>query len=54
MLGSKKKIELWIGCCDDYFYGLDVEKKDYELAAQFYEKAARKKHRFVQVWPPKK
>jgi len=44
MFESQKKIELWVSCGDDYFYGIDVKKKDYELAANFYEKAAKKKH----------
>ena len=42
MFGNRKKIELWVSCGDDYFYGFDVERKDYELAVNFYEKAAKK------------
>ncbi|MDR0447857.1 MAG: LuxR C-terminal-related transcriptional regulator [Treponema sp.] len=47
LFASKKKIEMWVECGDDYFYGLDGEKKDYELAAGFYEKAAKKKRPYA-------
>jgi len=41
---SKKTIEMWVSCGDDYFYGINGEKKDMEMAVSFYEKAAKKKH----------
>lgn len=44
MFESKAKIAAWAECGDDFFYGKNGEKKDYESAVFFYEKAARKKH----------
>jgi TPR repeat protein len=44
MFESKKTVELWVSCGDDYFYGQNGEKKDFEMAVSFYEKAAKKKH----------
>lgn len=39
-----EKAEIWAKCGDDLFYGLEGEKKDYDLAVNFYEKAMRRKH----------
>ena len=44
MFESKKKIAMWADCGDDFYYGLNGEKVDYELAVDFYEKAEKKKH----------
>jgi TPR repeat protein len=44
MFESKAKIQRWSDCGDDFFYGQDGEKVDYEMAAAFYEKAMKKKH----------
>jgi len=44
MFESTKKAEIWAKCGDDFFYGLEGEKKDYELALNFYEKAMKRKH----------
>jgi TPR repeat protein len=41
---SKKTIETWVECGDDYYYGKNGEKVDYEMAVHFYEKAMKKKH----------
>jgi len=38
------KVEIWAKCGDDFFYGLEGEKKDYELAVSFDEKAMKEKH----------
>ncbi|MCL1812576.1 MAG: LuxR C-terminal-related transcriptional regulator [Treponema sp.] len=47
MFASKKKIEMWASCGDDFFYGLEGEEKDYSLAVVCYEKAAKKKHSYA-------
>lgn len=44
MFESRAKINAWAGCGDDYYYGKNGEKKNYEMAVYFYEKAAAKKH----------
>jgi TPR repeat protein len=44
MFESKKTIETWVECGDDYYYGKNGEKVDYEMAVYFYEKAMKKKH----------
>jgi TPR repeat protein len=44
MFESKAKIQRWADCGDDFFYGQDGEKVDYEMAVAFYEKAMKKKH----------
>ncbi|MDR2928471.1 MAG: hypothetical protein LBV41_09800 [Cytophagaceae bacterium] len=44
MFESKKKIQLWADCGDDYYYGINGEKVDYEIAVDFYHKAMKKKH----------
>ena len=44
MMLVSEKAEIWAKCGDDLFYGLEGEKKDYELAVNFYERAMKKKH----------
>jgi TPR repeat protein len=44
MFESKAKIDLWVECGDDYYYGRDGETIDYEMASNFYFKAMKKKH----------
>ncbi len=44
MFESKVKIDRWVSCGDDFYYGREGETVDYELAYDFYEKASKKKH----------
>jgi len=44
VFASKAKVNLWVECGDDYYYGRNGERVDYEMALHFYRKAADKKH----------
>ncbi len=44
MFESKAKINMWVECGDEYYYGENGEIVDYEMAVIFYERAAKKKH----------
>jgi TPR repeat protein len=44
---SKRKINLWVECGDDYYYGRDGETIDYEMASNFYFRAMTKKHPYA-------
>jgi TPR repeat protein len=44
MFESKTKVNRWVECGDDYYFGRDGEKVDYEMASIFYHKAVKKKH----------
>jgi TPR repeat protein len=44
MFESKAKVNMWVECGDDYYFGREGEKVDCEMAAIFYYKAMKKKH----------
>jgi TPR repeat protein len=44
MSKSKEDVQMLADCGDDYYYGINGEKIDYEMAVHFYEKAMKKKH----------